>query len=74
MVMVRVILSPISDWLIYVHCVPSILGEKYSRTGGSSWLIHCPLGGVVNCSHTHSGAGRGHLYTLTCRLTHRALS
>ena len=28
-----VILSPISDWLIYVHCVPSILGKQYWPPG-----------------------------------------
>ena len=28
-----VILSPIYDWLIYVYCVPSILGTKYWHPG-----------------------------------------
>ena len=43
-VRVTVILSSICYWLIYVHCVPSILGKTYSRTGliclrGALWRI-----------------------------------
>jgi hypothetical protein len=39
-------LLPISDWLIYVHCVPSILGKKISHPGrqiGSTAHAHLQL-------------------------------